>query len=157
VQRKENAVQTVDLAEIELLRQESAVIDDFKIRVTFPTHAATGSAASATVYFELEPGMQLATHRDSAEEILYVIEGEGEAMVGDESGRLRAGQLAVVPSNAPHGIRNVGKGVLRVLGFFAGSTNISVFDEPFAPGGPQVIGIGAPIELSAPMPEPATA
>ena len=78
-------------------------------------------------------------------------------MVGDESGRLRAGQLAVVPSNAPHGIRNVGKGVLRVLGFFAGSTNISVFDEPFAPGGPQVIGIGAPIELSAPMPEPATA
>jgi quercetin dioxygenase-like cupin family protein len=150
-------MQTVDLREIELVEQESALIDDFKIRFAFPSHAATGSAASATVYFELEPGMRLATHQDSAEEILYVIEGEGEATVGDETARLGAGQLAVVPSNEPHGIRNVGDGVLRVLGFFAGSSSIAVFEEPFAPGGPQVIGIGAPVELAAPLAETAAA
>jgi hypothetical protein len=86
-----------------------------------------------------------------------VIEGEGEAHIGDERGPLREGQIAVVPSNVPHGIRNVGSGILRVLGFFAGSTSIAVFDEPFAPGGPQVVAIGAPVELAAPLHDAVTA
>ncbi len=44
----------------------------------------------------------------------------------------------------PHDIRNVGGGTLRVLGFFSAPTLVATFDEPVAPGGPQVFVIGAP-------------
>src|SRR3974390_2471147 len=48
-----------------------------RVRVTFPINKWTGSRDSAVVYFELKPGDRLARHTDSAEEILYVVAGEG--------------------------------------------------------------------------------
>jgi len=117
----------------------------------FPLHSAAGTAASAVVAFELTPGAELATHTDSAEEILLVLEGEAEATVGDETGPLRAGDLAVVPALAPHSVRNVGDGTLRVVGFFASATVVSTFAEAAEPGAPQVFVAGAPVELAAPL------
>jgi len=58
-----------------------------RVRFTFPINAATGADDSAVVYFELEPGKRLATHTDSAEEILYIVSGTAIAYVGVESGR----------------------------------------------------------------------
>src|SRR3954466_4737964 len=78
------------------------------VHVNFPINTHTGSADSAVVYFEIDPGYKLATHTDSAEEILFVVQGEGEAHAGDETVRMSAGDLAVVPAMVPHGIRNVG-------------------------------------------------
>ena len=135
---------TLDLDAVEL--QENPMAGG-SIRVAFPLHSALGTAASATVLFELEPGNELATHTDSSEELLLVLAGEGEAHVGEETGRLRAGQLAVVPALAPHGIRNDGETTLRVLGFFSGSTVVSVFEEPIGPDGERVVVIGAPTPI----------
>ena len=70
---------------------------------------ATGDAFGV-VYFEVEPGQYLPTHTDSPEEVLYIVAGTGEAHVGDERGVVSAGDLAVIPSMVPHGIRNIGKG-----------------------------------------------
>ena len=95
----------LDLNEIELSQAGTA---GGPIRVAFPFHSGTGTASTAAVLFELEPGSALATHTDSAEEVLLILEGEGEAQVGDENGRVRAGQVAIVPAMAPHGIRNLG-------------------------------------------------
>ncbi len=145
---------TVDLDQVEL--QENATAGG-PIRVAFPLHSEVGTASTAAVLFELDPGSTLATHRDSAEEILYVLEGEAEAHVGEERGTLRAGELAIVPAMAPHGLRNAGDGTLRVLGTFSSSTVVSTFEEPMGPGGPQVVVIGSPVPMAAPLQEPVPA
>ena len=66
-----------------------------------------------------------AHHTDSAEEILYLVAGEAEAEVGDEHGRLTAGDLAVIPAMVPHGLLNVGDETVKVVGFFSESEIIS--------------------------------
>jgi mannose-6-phosphate isomerase-like protein (cupin superfamily) len=126
------------------------------IRVAFPFHSAEGTGSTAAVLFELEPGAVLASHRDSAEEVLHILEGEAEAQIGDERGLLAADELAVVPAMAPHSLRNVGETPLRVLGVFSSSTLVATFGEPMAPDGPQVMIVGAPVPIATAL-EPAVA
>jgi quercetin dioxygenase-like cupin family protein len=123
------------------------------LRVSFPMHSATGAASTATVLFELDTGAELPVHTDSAEELLIVVQGTGEARVGDEVGRLETHQVALVPPMAPHGIRNVGDDVLRVFGTFSASTVVSTFEEPMGPDGPQIFVIGAPMPVMLPVAE----
>lgn len=120
-----------------------------RLRVTFPINKWTGSTDSAVVYFEIEPGGRLAQHTDSAEEILYLVAGEAEAEVGNERGRLTAGDLAVIPAMVPHGLANVGDETVKVVGFFSESEIISTFDEPVQPIGAAVLNQGAPAPVSA--------
>jgi quercetin dioxygenase-like cupin family protein len=115
-----------------------------RLRVTFPINKWTGSRDSAVVYFEIEPGDRLARHTDSAEEVLYVVSGEAEAEIGDERGRIGAGDLAVIPAMVPHGLVNVGDQPLKVVGFFSESEIVSTFDEPMQPIGASVLNQGAP-------------
>ena len=69
-----------------------------RIRVNFPFYAATGNERSAVVYFEIDPGHYLGTHTDSAEEIVLILAGSVEASLGEERGRLSAGQAALIPA-----------------------------------------------------------
>jgi quercetin dioxygenase-like cupin family protein len=115
-----------------------------RVRVTFPINKWAGSADSAAVYFEIEPGDRLSEHTDSAEEILYVVAGEAEAHIGDERGRLTAGDLAVIPAMVPHGLANVGTQTVKVVGFFSEPEIISTFKEPVQPFGAAVLNQGAP-------------
>jgi len=131
-------------------------LDDFELaptgpglRVSFPLHSATGTASTATVLFELDPGAELNVHTDSAEELLIVVQGTAEARVGDEMGRLETHQVALVPPMAPHGLRNIGDDVLRVLGTFSASTVVSTFERPLQEDGPQVLVIGAPVPTAS--------
>jgi quercetin dioxygenase-like cupin family protein len=119
------------------------------LRVGFPAHSATGTASTATVLFELDPGSELAVHTDSAEELLIIVQGTAEARVGDEVGRLEQHQVGLVPPMVPHGLRNVGDDVLRVLGTFSASTVVSTFEQPFAENGPDVVVIGSPVPMAA--------
>ena len=123
------------------------------LRVSFPLHSATGTASTATVLFELDPGAELPVHTDSAEELLIVVQGTAEARVGDEVGRIATHEVALVPRMAPDGLRNVGDDVLRVLGTFSSSTVVSTFERSFEPGGPQVFVIGSPVALAARLEE----
>ena len=139
-------------------------LDDFELaptgpglRVSFPVHSAVGTASTATVLFELDPGAELPVHTDSAEELLVVVQGTAEASVGDEVGRIGAHDVALVPPMAPHGLRNVGDDVLRVFGTFSASTVVSTFEQPLEPGGPQLFVIGAPITITAQLEEPVPA
>ena len=139
---------TFDLDDLELMTTAPGR------RVGFPLHSATGTASTATVLFELDPDAELPRHTDSAEELLIVVQGVGEARIRDESGRLGTHDVALVPAMAPHGVRNVGDDVLRVLGTFSSSTVVSTFEEPFQPGGPRVFVIGAPLRIAAHLEEP---
>jgi quercetin dioxygenase-like cupin family protein len=120
-----------------------------RLQVTFPINKWAGSRDSAVVYFEIEPGNRLAPHTDSAEEILYLISGQAEAQVGDERGRLAAGDLAVIPAMVPHSLLNTGEEPLKVIGFFSAAEIVSSFDEPIQPIGAAVLTQGAPAPVSA--------
>ena len=144
-------MQVVDLNHVEALP-----IDD-GLSVAFPIHSATGAAATATVWMEIAPGGDVGEHTDSAEELLYVAQGEVEASIGGETGILRAGDLARVPAMAPHALRNVGSEDARVLGFFGGSTNVATFAEPHGPFDARVFVIGGPMPIGLPLQESVTA
>ena len=115
-----------------------------RVRVTFPINKWAGSADSAVVYFEIEPGDRLSEHTDSAEEVLYLVAGEAEAQLGEERRRLTAGDLAVIPAMVPHGVVNVGSETVKVVGFFSEPEIISTFKEPVQPFGAAVLNQGAP-------------
>jgi quercetin dioxygenase-like cupin family protein len=137
-------MQTVTTGDLELL-PASFGAPGARVNVSFPLNKWEGTADSAVVYFEVAPGDHLATHTDSAEEILYIVTGTGEAHCGDEHGIVKAGDLAVIPAMVPHGIRNTGDETLRVVGFFSESTIVSTFAEPAQPIGLAQIEMGAPV------------
>ena len=133
-------VRTPDLELLNATQPEGRM----SVHVAFPINVHEGSEDSAVVYFEIDPGEKLATHTDSAEEVLYIVQGEAEAHVGDEVVRASAGDLAVVPAMAPHGVRNVGTERLKVVGFFTESRIVSTFEEPLQPVGAAELEMGAP-------------
>lgn len=106
----------------------------------FPLYKSTGTNNMAVVYFEIEPGNKLGSHTDSAEEIILILEGEAEAIIGDEQGRLSKGELALIPSMIPHAVRNIGSDTLKVIGFFASPNVVSTFAEPLMPLNQTIVG-----------------
>jgi quercetin dioxygenase-like cupin family protein len=147
----------VDLDSLDFFERTSELDPTIRVRVAFPHSSAVGTASTATVYFELEPGTHLGRHQDSAEELLLILEGDGEATVGDETALASEGSILTVPSMEPHDIKNVGSGPLRVLGFFSASTVVATFVGPAGPGEPQVFVIGAPVRIAVPLDEPVLA
>ncbi len=143
-------MQTADLANLELMEGWYENDPAMRIKVNFPFFAATGNKDSATVYFEIEPDRYLGEHTDSAEEILLILAGTVEAVVGDERGELRAGQAAVVPAMVPHRVRNIGGETARCVGFFSSASVTSTFDQPMMPFGQSAVGTPPAEHVSAP-------
>jgi len=148
-------MQPIALSQLELAVSESELDPSQRVAFAFPVSSASGAAATSAVYFELVPGAHLGVHTDSAEEILLVLEGTAEALVGDERGVVSAGSLVHVPALVPHDLANVGSGRVRVLGAFASAAVVSVFEQPEQPGGDRVFVVGSPGALSAPLPQEA--
>ena len=136
----------VQLAERDLVDISSETDETRQLRVDFPISSVGGAASTSVVYFELEPGQHTGMHTDSAEEIVLVLSGRAEAIVGDERGELSAGGLGLVPALVPHDVRNVGEETVRVVGFFSSGIVVSVFDDPMMPAGTRVVGTPQPEE-----------
>jgi quercetin dioxygenase-like cupin family protein len=115
-------------------------------RVTFPIFNQTGASSTSVVYFEVDPGKHLGMHTDSAEEIVYIVSGRAEAIVGGERGELGPGSIALVPAMVPHDIVNAGDETVCVVGFFSSATIVSVFEDAIAPIGKRVVGTPLPAE-----------
>jgi quercetin dioxygenase-like cupin family protein len=129
----------MNVRHLELMESWDDTDPPMRTRVNFPLHAAAGTKSSAVVYFEIEPGDHLGRHTDSAEEILYIVDGTGEAIVGDERAALELGTLAVVPELVPHAVYNTGDTTLKVIGYFSAAEVEHVFDEPVQPIGLTVL------------------
>ena len=132
-----------DLDLVEVTQPET----DMEVNVNFPFSphfpAATGMELEGghnVVYFEIAPGKELGTHKDSPEELLICLEGEDiEAWAGDAEGTIGAGDLAVIPPLAPHGFRNTGDVKARFLGIFSDRTNVGEFEEELEPFGDRFV------------------
>ena len=119
--------------QLELNEMWSETDPDRAVNFTFPISLETGAASTAVVYFEVPPHKHLGMHTDSPEEVVYVVSGRGEAVIGDERAEIETGSLAVIPSMVPHDVINTGDEPLRVVGFFSSATVLSTFEDPFAP------------------------
>jgi quercetin dioxygenase-like cupin family protein len=124
----------VDLNNLELNEFIAKENPGQRCLATFPMLGAHGTSESATVFVQLDPGEELGTHTDSAEELLLVLEGTIEAQVGDEKAVAEKGELVHVPKMVPHNFKNAGTGISKVLGFFGGANNIiATFDNKWWP------------------------
>jgi quercetin dioxygenase-like cupin family protein len=132
------------VGELELTEYRGEADPTLHGQLSLPMHTGSGTASSAVIYFEHEPGQHHGRHTDSAEEIVLVLEGEAEVHAGGERMRLSAGDFALVPATVPHDIHNVGASTLRVIGFFSSAAVVSVFDETLTPFGARALTLGAP-------------
>ena len=147
---KGRAMHTVDLTKMELMEGWFGSDPGVRFRANFALFGGNGTEGSSTVFIELEPGGALGEHTDSAEEILLVIDGEVEMAVGEARARAGKGTLAVVPPMVPHGLRNVGNEVARVVGFFPTPGIVATFIEAVQPIDTRVMVFG---EAGAPAQE----
>lgn len=67
------------------------------------------------VHIAVQPGGFVAPHVTSVDMEFFVIEGHGSFSYGDESIEAGEGTLIPSPKGLPHGMRNEGPGILRVL------------------------------------------
>lgn len=125
--------QPVDLTRIEFMENWADTNPDLHMRNAFPFFKGLGTADSVVVVFELDANKETGTHRDSAEEIVLVLDGDIEVRVGGDVLRLTARQIVVIPANEPHNVRNIGDATARVIGFFASGHVQSRFDEVLQP------------------------
>lgn len=130
--------------ELELIEVWQETDATMRERFAFPIDAQAGAVSTAAVYFEVRPGCHCGRHAHSAEELLLILAGEAEAMVGEEVARLPTGGLIVAPATVPHDLRCVGNETLKVLGFFPSAAVITTFDAPVAPTGRATFIMGAP-------------
>ena len=63
-------------------------------------------------------GVEPHSHQDHVDSF-YVLEGEAEFVLGDETVRVGPGSYVAAPVGAVHGFRNVGDGDLRMLNVHA--------------------------------------
>lgn len=76
---------------------------------------------------EIDPGKEIPVHRHKVgdryvEEGFFVLEGEGEVRVGDQTSPIRAGSFCVMsPPEGFHSIRNTGNKALKFVMCFAGT------------------------------------
>ncbi len=136
----------VDTGQIDLLPAHHREDEANVVRATWPVHRGTGARGTAAVYFELDRGMHLGRHTDSAEELLVVLAGEVEVVAGGERRRVAAGGVAVVPAELPHDVVGIADEPARVLGVFGANTIVSVFDDTWVPYGTRVLGTPPPAE-----------
>ena len=93
---------------------------DWGVLKWLSTPAVTGSERFSAGVVRLEPGKghERHSHPDS-DEILFVISGEGEQEVGDETREISAGELVFVPEGVEHGTVNTGWETLVLLAVYA--------------------------------------
>jgi len=98
---------------------ESQVFD-WGVLKWLSTPAVTGGERFSAGVVKLEPGKghQPHTHPDS-DEILFVIRGEGEQEVADETRTIEAGDMVFVPEGVEHGTVNTGWESLLLLAVYA--------------------------------------
>ncbi|MCO8246506.1 MULTISPECIES: cupin domain-containing protein [unclassified Haladaptatus] len=153
VQSRDEKLQSVPLYQFEGTDVWQEGDDHARLRGYFPLSPGTPQASEVAgedimlVCIELEPDNYLPTHRDSNEELLHVTAGTVEATVGDETIELSTGEIALVPAEEPHSIRNVGRKAARILGIFPNDELTATFEKPMEPFGTNVITIGPDAEM----------
>ena len=70
---------------------------------------------------EIEPSedKQFFLHQHAQPEVYHILAGHGVVKISGEEYAVQPGSLVFIPGDAPHGLRNTGSEVLRLLYVFA--------------------------------------
>src|SRR5947209_5406322 len=95
---------------------------------------------SATHFVGYVPTERAPEHFHTYDEVIYVLDGEGEFHAGGEHTRLGPGSCIELPARTVHCLENTGHGVLRLVAVFrpAGSPAAAYYPDgtPAYPGAP---------------------
>jgi quercetin dioxygenase-like cupin family protein len=93
---------------------------------------------SATQFIGLVPPGRAPDHYHTYDEVIYILEGEGELHIGGESASLRPGTCVHLPARLVHCLANTGDSELRLLGVFrpAGSPAEAYYPDGTPAAGP---------------------
>ena len=103
-------------------------------------YSETGADATAATYFEIDPGKHIGSHTHDAEETIFVLEGFGEVVVGDERENFDPGAVVFVPDGIPHDVHNGGQETFRAISFFPKAEVSSTFEVVLQPEGSRKLG-----------------
>jgi quercetin dioxygenase-like cupin family protein len=67
------------------------------------------------IHIEVRPGGSVKPHVTPVDMEFFVLEGMGTFTLGEEEAEAGPGSLLTAPRGVPHGMRNEGPGLLRVL------------------------------------------
>jgi len=95
----------------------------------------TGARASGSSFLEVPRGCRLPRHTDSAEETIVVTGGSAEVTLGEDHCSVRAGEIAIVPADLPHEVRNAGDEPLRFVAVYAAPEVVTTYERPVQPEG----------------------
>lgn len=76
----------------------------------------TDRAVVSLLFFEKEQEMSLHKH-ENCDEIIYIIDGECEITVGNETKKLKSKNMVLVPMLVLHGIKNCSNKRLTIMTF----------------------------------------
>jgi mannose-6-phosphate isomerase-like protein (cupin superfamily) len=76
---------------------------------------ASGAKYITTSLVEMAIGGKQHIHSHETEQCYFILEGNGMMTVGDETKEVTSGMSIFIPSNAPHGLVNIGENILRYL------------------------------------------
>ncbi len=108
---------------------------ELRWRSTVGTYPDGGARASGTSLLEVDAGCALPRHTDSAEEHVVVVAGTAEVTLGDETERVGAGGVALIPKDVPHQVRSVGEEPLRFVAVYASSDVVTTYEDEVQPSG----------------------
>lgn len=95
----------------------------------------TGAQRLLLIRVEFQEGDQHNFHyHPGREEIIYVLEGECEQWVGAQTKLLGVGEVAHIPADLPHALKNTGSGPLKILAILSptesdGEFTVDVSDQ----------------------------
>jgi quercetin dioxygenase-like cupin family protein len=119
--------------------------------MAYPLSAAQGTESGTITYFACEPGQHSGLHADSAEELIYVMDGEGEVFVSGVQKRLEAGNFLHIPTGVQHDVYAYGDVALRLLSFFPSARVESTFTEVLLPFGDHTLASDMPLPQAMPQ------
>jgi mannose-6-phosphate isomerase-like protein (cupin superfamily) len=101
---------------------------------------------SQLVIMSLHPGEEIGEEVHRVDQILYMVKGEGEAVIEGKTNEFEKGAAIVVPSGLRHNIRNTGDEPLKLF---------TIYSPPqHAPGTVQANKADAPMEQQQPATMP---
>ena len=91
------------------------VVKQHQLRARELIGADHGGAGVCVIFVDARPGDGPSLHKHPYEELFIVLEGEATFVAGDDTIRVGAGDVVIVPPDTPHAFTNSGDGPLRQI------------------------------------------
>jgi quercetin dioxygenase-like cupin family protein len=115
--------------------------DDYRLesRIAFVVDERPGTGpfvdGMAAIVEEIAPGERIPLHTHTIDEVVFVVEGEGELTLGDERHRVAPPAIVFIPAGTPHGTRAVGDELVRIHAVFPSRViDLTYLERNPAPG-----------------------